>query len=393
MSNVIRATKHNARTKKHTNIGFNSKHNDRQFKDEKNLIHTSDNNLYYINGFNYILTQKEYSEWTKEQHKKGQAGTFEEYENLFYTNTFKKQYEIQMEKHIKGGHRERVKTFEEWKSDKRYVPEETILQIGNKDIQIPREKSEDILIEYLLWERNWGYEHKCFALLDFAIHEDETTIHAQSRRVWFSQNEDGIYEIGQAKALERANIPLPDSSKPRSSKNNAKMTFDKLSREKFLEICEAHGVDVERVPIPNAVHDLDKDEMIHRKYAQKERKYAQKEKELSVKEKYLMEEQRSLQSLRNALLDDLQSIRYMSDRLVDESTENGQIRAYQDYLKKIKFKDGSTGYDKFMQSREAEKRRALSRADDIVDRYASLNWQHKDWQHKDNDLDDDFQMR
>lgn len=396
MSKTIRATKHNGRTKKHTNVAYSSKHNDRQYKDKSHLKKSSDDNLYYINGFNYFLTHKEYVAWTEEQHENGQVGTFEEYENLFYEKMFKDQYNQQMERHIKGGHKDRVKTFDDWKKNKRYVPEETQLQVGNKDIQIPRETSEKIFLEYFKWEQKWGYEHECFQILDMAIHEDETTIHSQSRRVWFSLNpETGIYEIGQDKALERAGIPLPNPNEPRSRYNNRKMVFDKLAREQFLSICEAHGIDVERVPIPDAAHNLDKDEMIHRKHTEKEKELdkrdellVEKEKQLERKKEVLVERQKQLErkkevlvkkekavnELHNALLSDLQTVKCILDTYSMENVENEQIKALEEYLSTIKFRDGSTALEKYRHKQEAKKReirRDTSSIDEIMGRWYS----------------------
>lgn len=394
MSKTIRATKHNGRTKKHTNVAYSSKHNDRQYKDKSHLKKSSDDNLYYINGFNYFLTHKEYVAWTEEQHENEQVGTFEEYENLFYEKMFKDQYNQQMERHIKGGHKDRVKTFDDWKKDKRYVPEETQLQVGNKDIQIPRETSEKIFLEYFKWEQKWGYEHECFQILDMAIHEDETTIHSQSRRVWFSLNpETGIYEIGQEKALERAGIPLPDTTKPRSRYNNRKMVFDKLAREQFLSICEAYGVDVERVPIPDGSHNLDKDEMIHRKHTEKEKELDQRDellvekekqlerkkevlverqKQLEKKNKVLVEKEKTVNKLHNALLNDLQTVKGILDTYSMENVENEQIRALEEELSNIKYRDGSTALERYRRKQEAKKReirRDTANMDEIMERW------------------------
>lgn len=396
MSKTIRATKHNGRTKKHTNVAYSSKHNDRQYKDKSHLKKSSDDNLYYINGFNYFLTHKEYVAWTEEQHENGQVGTFEEYENLFYEKMFKDQYNQQMERHIKGGHKDRVKTFDDWKKNKRYVPEETQLQVGNKDIQIPRETSEKIFLEYFKWEQKWGYEHECFQILDMAIHEDETTIHSQSRRVWFSLNpETGIYEIGQDKALERAGIPLPNPNEPRSRYNNRKMVFDKLAREQFLSICEAHGIDVERVPVPDAAHNLDKDEMIHRKHTEKEKELdkrdellVEKEKQLERKKEVLVERQKKLErkkevlvkkekavnELHNALLNDLQTVRHILNAHSTENVENEQIRALEEELSNIKYRDGSTALERYRRKQESKRqeiRRDTSRIDEIMERLYS----------------------
>ena len=229
-----------------------------------------------------------------------------------------------------------------------------------------------------------------------AIHEDETTIHSQSRRVWFSLNpETGIYEIGQDKALERAGIPLPNPNEPRSRYNNRKMTFDKLAREQFLSICEAHGVDVERVPIPDAAHNLDKDEMIHRKHTEKEKELdkrdellVEKEKQLERKNEVLVERQKKLErkkevlvkkekavnELHNALLNDLQTVRHILNAYSTENVENEQIRALEEELSNIKYRDGSTALERYRRKQESKRqeiRRDTSRIDEIMERWYS----------------------
>ena len=395
MSELTRGTKHNGRTKKHTNEPYNPKHNDRQYEDMSHLKRTSKDNIYCINGIG-IMKHEEYLNYVDSRHENGKPATFEEMEDYYYKMLFLEQYNKQMERHIKGGHKNRVKTFDEWKKDKRYCPEETILQIGNMENQIDNSTSKKILLEYLNWEQEWGRKHNCFYVLDFAIHTDETVIHAHSRRVWFSKNEnDGIVEIGQEKALERAGIPLPDTIKPRSRYNNRKMIFDKLAREQFLSICEAHGIDVERVPLPDGSHNLDKDEMIHRKHTEKEKELDQrdellveKEKQLERKNEVLVERQKQLErkkevlvkkektvnELHNALLSDLQTVRHILDAYSTENVENGQIRALEEYLSTIKFRDGSTALEKYRHKQEAKKReirRDTSRIDEIMERWYS----------------------
>lgn len=359
MSELTRGTKHNGRTKKHTNEPYNPKHNDRQYEDMSHLKRTSKDNIYCINGIG-IMKHEEYLNYVDSRHKNGKPATFEEMEDYYYKMLFSEQYNQQMERHIKGGHKDRVKTFDEWKKDKRYCPEETILQIGNMENQIDNSTSKKILLEYLNWEQEWGRKHNCFYVLDFAIHTDETVIHAHSRRVWFSKNEDGIVEIGQEKALERAGIPLPDTTKHRSRGNNRKMTFDKLSREKFLEICEKYGVNMEHIPLPNSPHNLDKDEMIYQKFKRKEKAIADKEKAVT--------------ELHNALLNDLQTVKSILDAYTVENPENEQIKALEEYLSTLQLPDGSTALESFrrkQESKQQEIRRDTSRIDEIMERWYS----------------------
>ena len=54
----------------------------------------------------------------------------------------------------------------------------------------------------------------------------------------------------QEKALREAGIELPDPSKPEGRYNNRKITFDKMRREMFQEICLKHGLKIEVEPRP-----------------------------------------------------------------------------------------------------------------------------------------------
>lgn len=56
------------------------------------------------------------------------------------------------------------------------------------------------------------------------------------------KDKDGHFIIAQEKALREAGIELPDPSKPEGRYNNRKITFDKMRREMFQEICLKHGL-------------------------------------------------------------------------------------------------------------------------------------------------------
>ena len=90
-------------------------------------------------------------------------------------------------------------------------------------------------------------------LLSIALHGDETSPHAHIRRVWDYETKDGP-TLGQDKALQAAGVELPDPSKPKGRYNNRKMTFDAMMREKWLDICERHGLRLDREPVPGMRH-------------------------------------------------------------------------------------------------------------------------------------------
>lgn len=57
---------------------------------------------------------------------------------------------------------------------------------------------------------------------------------------------------GQTKALLKAGILPPDPEKKISKKNNPKITFDKICREKWISIARSHGLEIEDTPKPKS---------------------------------------------------------------------------------------------------------------------------------------------
>ena len=81
--------------------------------------------------------------------------------------------------------------------------------------------------------------------------------------MWQHKDKDGNLTMGgMAEALEAAGVPLPDPAKPVGKMNNRKMTFDRICRDKWVEICEAHGYVIEHEPDPKHKSHLSKAEFI-----------------------------------------------------------------------------------------------------------------------------------
>ena len=111
--------------------------------------------------------------------------------------------------------------------------------------------------------------------LDVALHLDEPegTPHIHERHVWmFVDEKDKIVKIGQEEALKHAGIELPFPDRPQSRTNNRKMTFDAVMREKWYDIVEAHGIEVDRRPDKKKRKHLPKEQFIA---YQKEQEYEQ----------------------------------------------------------------------------------------------------------------------
>ena len=105
--------------------------------------------------------------------------------------------------------------------------------------------------------------------LDWSLHMGESTPHIHERHVFDADDGYGHIEPQQEKALEALGIPLPDPDKKPGKNNNRKMTFDKICRDLFTEICEQHDLYVDRKPTYGGRGYLEKQEYIIR--AQKQR--------------------------------------------------------------------------------------------------------------------------
>lgn len=90
--------------------------------------------------------------------------------------------------------------------------------------------------------------HGYVRILDWALHLDEGTPHIQERHVFECKNKYGELCPQQEKALEELEIPLPNPDKPKGKHNNRKQTFDAICRELLFEICEKHGLHLDREP-------------------------------------------------------------------------------------------------------------------------------------------------
>ena len=231
----MRCTLHSGRTHRKTKNVLSSKHNDRNFDSEPDHIvkeKTEDNITWNWCGDGY---------------------TFEEGEKLFYEKNFMPQLKYTNSKYIKNRHKERVKTMDQWRTCREHCPEELILQIGKINNHPAISISLVCFKEYQTWLEDWNKSHgQPFQTLNWALHQDEQGApHFQVRRVWYYTDlKTGLRTTGQEKALEIAGVPLPNPEKKDDRTNNRKMTFDKMCREKWIEVCRSHGLEIIDIPKP-----------------------------------------------------------------------------------------------------------------------------------------------
>lgn len=173
----------------------------------------------------------------------------------YYREHFGASIDAQNERYRRDRHPERCRTVEQILASKDKAPVEEILQIGDKDSNIPPAAFIACVRDYNRAMRRWSDAHGGhFVTLNCAVHLDEASPHAHRRSIWKWTDADGVEHIGQDKAMELAGIPLPDPSKPKSRTNNRAMTFSKMCRDAWIEICEQHGFEIERTPKPKARH-------------------------------------------------------------------------------------------------------------------------------------------
>ena len=224
----MRATIHNGRT---SHLGaFTPRHNDRNFN---------------INHAEHIdperVKDNRYWNWTGNPDT-----TFEAAEQAFYEKYIRQHLDAQNSRYRAQRHAERAKTMDEYRRSPQTCPEEVILQIGKFGDTIPADMMARIIQEQINWEQQ---TFPGVRVLDVALHMDEQGApHIHERRAWVYTDKQGNLAISQNKSLEQMGVELPNPDKPRGRFNNRKQTFSKRCREHLLQICKAHGLEIEEIP-------------------------------------------------------------------------------------------------------------------------------------------------
>ena len=255
----MRVTTHNGRAGKHGT--YSPKHNDRKF-DPKNAEHI--NSEKSSNNFYWHCYKKKHPQMS-----------FEDAEKKFYSYYFNDSLNAQNERYRKNGHKERMKTMDEYRTAKQTCPEETIFQIGNTDETVDYKLLNKVLIEQLKWEEK---QFKNVKILNIALHTDEEGApHVHVRKVWTAKGKDGLI-VSQTKALEEMGIERPDLNKKKSRYNNPKMTYTQICRDHFVELCEQKGLTIEKTPDATSKKGLDLDTFKANKEREKAEKFKQQQK-------------------------------------------------------------------------------------------------------------------
>lgn len=251
----MRITQHNGRTGAGGKT-LGTAHNDRNFDIRKadNIQNSGEQNFYMARGPAGWVTDGSIS--------------FDDAERQFYQRVLSEDLKQQNDRAIRARHKERIQDIDQYRKSRKHCPEERIIQIGSKDGSVPPDVFRKCMEQYVV-ELDRASNHY-FKILNVAIHNDEAVPHAHIRGVWIYRDQDGIIRTGQEKALEQAGFS-PECKRPGREEDprycNRKIAFDSLMREKWLDICQAHGLQIEREPLPDGHHNRSKEDMIRDKYA------------------------------------------------------------------------------------------------------------------------------
>lgn len=210
--------------------------------------------------------------------------SFLDTEIRFYKENFGAYVDDVNERRRKSHRKEKkMLTTEILRHDSRTKPEETIIQIGDLN-EYPDDP--DILLHVFndLQKYSNKITRQHCKILDAAIHMDESTPHIHIRKVWVYEK-DGIKRIGQEESLKRAGIPLPYPDRPQSKFNNRKIMYDRMMREKMLELCKERGLEIETVPDLHNREYLTKEKLVQKIQADRERAERRRRRQRELEEK------------------------------------------------------------------------------------------------------------
>lgn len=238
----MRATNHNGRTDA-KGRAYRADHNDRNFtsRTDTHILRIASgllNEYYAIDGTGQLLPSPNY------------PGALKDHEKGFYNDNFAEMLEARNGRYLKQRHPERCRTMQAYYEDGRTCPEESILQIGKmgevnaQDLESIK-RFRECLRDYLgRHARRWP----SIRFLDAAIHADEASLHAHVRKVYIALDKYGMKEAAQNRCLQNMGFSLPDPDRPRGQYNNLKMTYTEQARALWLDVCQDHGYQVERMP-------------------------------------------------------------------------------------------------------------------------------------------------
>lgn len=302
----MRVTNHNGRKGK--DGVYSVKHNDRNF-DTKNARH--------------IDAEKTKDNWNWKIYKNAKSN--DECEHLFYEKHFGKLIEERNQRYIEQRHPERCQTIDQYRQNEKFCPEETIYQIGNKDSHIDPDTLRKISLDLMQYEQQ---KYPQLKYLDIDLHVDEEGApHIHARKVWIAHDKDGRETISQNKALQEMGVERPDPEKEQSRYNNPKMTYTADVRNKFIEICHEHGIEIEREPLEKSKTGLTLEQYKTRQEQERAEQLREEQKSLAEQNEMLQESVKTLEQDKTTLTHEKEQIEGKIKALEPQSKEVEQLES------------------------------------------------------------------
>lgn len=230
------------------------------------------------------------------------------------------------------GHPERIRKMSDIYKQKRYRPEDMIIQIGTRDDHVSGEELWEVAQRYReQFESLYGENCK---ILTMALHMDEETPHVHIRRVWQTRDEENRLYISQQDALETLGFTKEDQDMQDGRFNNSKKSFSRTDRQMLRKIVEELGIDIEPDRHIPQEH-LSTAEYKVKKELEKLEKYREEAEYLRQEAMDLKEENQKLQEEKEALEDEVDNIEMLYDFLEDQ----GMLDEYERYRKRQKNKE------------------------------------------------------
>lgn len=158
-------------------------------------------------------------------------------EKKVYDEMFQAELDLQNGKYRKKGNYGRIKTMQEWMLSSGHRPLENLYRVGNKNGFIAPEDLWQCYVEF----HNW--RNKVFGKNLWAVSAVLYMDRLYERYVLYWQDGNGIMHTGIDKSLKQAGVALPDASRPECRDNYRKKEFDRICREKWLDIVEKKLLD------------------------------------------------------------------------------------------------------------------------------------------------------
>lgn len=188
--------------------------------------------------------------------------TFDQHEHDFYTAMFGDALEAQNEKHRKARNYDRIKTIDDYRSDKRTCPEEIFIQFGNRENRVDPKILQRAVTA---WLQEMSHRFPNWRCIDVALHFDEEVPHMHARGCYVYEKPTGGYAVSQTKALAAMGIERPDMSKPKGQFNNPKQTWSAMSREILIKYARAQGLEIIDTPVEPGRRSMDLEEYVYQK--------------------------------------------------------------------------------------------------------------------------------